>query len=212
MRLSETPTQIKMERNSTVRRTCRWVATLCISDPAMGSALKVANGNTGVNISHVTVASSWPVTGGELTGAVGAGASTGSAQQHDAAPGAQHFIWQTGFASARTGIAADITCAIRKKAAKASLIQGRFMLMWIMTVSMSGATAFGGPRHLKWLPVRHYFFTAVFTWAANLAGSLLKSFRQDLQHRYTSVPSCVTLKGLPMPPRSSPETTHFLSG
>lgn len=118
MRLSETPTQIKMERNSTAKRTCRWGATLCISEATVGSVLKVDNGNTGVNISQVTGAIPRPVTCGELTGAVGAGASNGSAQQQVASTGAQHFIWQTGFAApcVTTGTGSACTTSAKMRA------------------------------------------------------------------------------------------------
>src|SRR5687768_16497749 len=60
---------------------------------------------------------------------------------------------------------------------------------------------------------RYFFaFSASAIFFTNFAGSLLKSFKQDLQQSFTSRPSCVSTYGAPMSPSFSPDTTHVLSG
>lgn len=101
---------------------------------------------------------------------------------------------------------APATCTIRKMAARMSLLQRCFMFVRMMRF---GCLICNGQFAAL---LGTYFFSAAFTRAVNLAASALNFLMQDLQQRYTSVPSWVTLTALPMVPRSSSETTHFLSG
>lgn len=101
---------------------------------------------------------------------------------------------------------APATCTIRKMAARMSLLQRCFMVVRMMRF---GCLICNG--QFATLPGT-YFFSAVFTMTVNLAASALNFLMHALQQRYTSVPSWVTLTALPIVPRSSSETTHFLSG
>jgi hypothetical protein len=159
---------------------------------------------TGMNLTG------WPCGAGAV-GAGFAGFCIGAMPHSQTGPEQQPSVQGADLASllcTHEGLETDApaTCTIRKMAARMSLLQRCFMFVRMM---MFGCLICNG--QFAALP-ETYFFSAAFTLATNLAGSLLKSLVQDLQHRYTSVPSWVTLTALPMVPRSSSETTHFLSG
>lgn len=91
MRLSETPTQIKMAQYITGSRTCGLVSALRARTHAEATSVEVSNCRKDLNASHsVTGTSSRPVTGGVLAGAGCTGACAGSAQQQDIVCAAQH--------------------------------------------------------------------------------------------------------------------------